>query len=80
MDIDSVRGFFMWCTIINAGVLIFTFLMCISMADFIYKMHSKLYPISREAFNVAIYSFMGIYKLFVIVFNLVPFIALAIVG
>ncbi|MFH1487113.1 MAG: DUF6868 family protein [Chloroflexota bacterium] len=34
----------------------------------------------RETFNVAIYSFMGLFKVFVFVFNLVPYVALVIVG
>jgi len=80
MDITTLKDFFLWCTIINAGVLIYSSLMCICLKDWIYSMHSKFFSISRDAFNVAIYSFLGVFKIFVIVFNLVPYIALAIVG
>jgi hypothetical protein len=80
MDIAIIKAFFMWCTIINGALMIFTFLICIFAREWAYSMHSKWFPISREAFNVAIYCFLGLYKMFVIVFNLVPFIALAIIG
>jgi hypothetical protein len=80
MDIMTIRAFFMWCSIINGGLLVFSFLICAFAGDLVYQMHSKLFPISRDAFNVAIYSFIGLYKIFFWVFNLVPYIACAIVG
>ncbi len=80
MDIYTARTFFMWCSIINGSLLVFSFLICAFMGDFAYRMHSKLFPISREAFNIAIYSFIGLFKIFVLVFNLVPFLAASIAG
>jgi hypothetical protein len=80
MDIIVVKTFFMWCTIINVLLLIISFLICAFAGDWVYGMHSKWFPISREAFNVAIYSFIGLYKIFIWVFNIVPWIACAIAG
>ena len=80
MDIIIIKTFFMWYSIINGALLVLSFLICAFAGDLVYKMHSKLFPISREAFNVAIYSFMGLFKIFVLVFNLVPYIACVIVG
>jgi len=79
MDITVVKAFFMWCTIINVALMILSFLICAFAGDWAYRMHSRLFPISREAFNVAIYCFLGLYKMFVIVFNLIPFVALSII-
>ena len=80
MDIEAIRAFFMLCTIINVALLAISFLMCASLGDWIYRIHSRWFPMTREAFNVAIYSILGLFKVLVIVFNLVPYIALAIVG
>ena len=80
MDIQTVREFFMWCTIINGGVLVLSSLICVSCGGWIYQIHSKWFPISREAFNVAIYSFIALYKMLFIVLNLVPYLALLIMG
>jgi hypothetical protein len=80
MDIQTVREFFMWCTIINGALLVLSFLICASAGGWIYEIHSKWFPISREAFNVAIYSFLGVYKMLFIALNLVPYLALLIVG
>ena len=80
MDAETVRAFFMWCTIINAVVLGLTFLMCAFAGDWIYRIHSIWFPISREAFNVALYSFLGLFKVLFWVFNLTPYLALVVLG
>jgi hypothetical protein len=80
MDMFTIKTVFMWCTIINLLLLTLSFLVCAFAGNWIYQMHSKWFPISREAFNVAIYSFLGLFKILVLVFNLVPWIACAIAG
>ena len=73
-----LQDFLMWCSIINGIFLIITTLMTVFGGNIVYKLHGMLYPLSREAFNVAMYSMVGIFKIFWLVFNLVPYIALVI--
>ena len=80
MDIDSITAFFMWCTILNVALLVLSSLICLCAGDWVYRIHSKWFSISRETFNVAFYSFLGLYKVLVFVFILIPYIALLIVG
>jgi hypothetical protein len=80
MDIQTLTAFFMWCTILNVALLLLSSLMCICAGDWAYGIQSKWFSISRETFNVAIYSFLGLYKLLVIVFNVIPYVALLIIG
>jgi amino acid transporter len=80
MDIETVTRFFMWCTILNLGLLALTSIVCIFFADFSFRMNHKYFSISRETFNVVIVSFIGLYKIVVIVFNIVPYVALLIIG
>ena len=80
MNIQTLTSFFMWCTILNLALLTFSSIMCIFFADFSYRMNYRFFSISREAFNVALVSFIGLFKIFVIVFNIVPYIALLIIG
>lgn len=79
MNIETLQAFFMWCSIINIGLLMLTFVLCIFAADWIYAIHSRWFPISRVAFNTILYSFLGIYKMLVLVFNIIPWIALSII-
>ena len=80
MDIETVRSVFTWCTILNGGLLAVSALICSCAGDWLYRVQSRRFPISREAFNVAIYSFIGAYKIFFLTFNLVPWIALQLAG
>jgi hypothetical protein len=80
MGLDTARAFFMWCTIIDGALLVFSFLVCAFAGDWIYRIHRRLFPIPRESFNVVIYASIGLLKLLFFVFNVVPFVALSIVG
>ena len=80
MEIQKLTAFFLWCTIINVAVLIFSVIMFILVPDFVYNTQNKLFPLPRESFDVILYAFLGLYKVFILVFNLVPYVALRIVG
>ncbi len=80
MDVQLLTRFFMWCTILNGGLLILWMTVYMLAPDLTYRTQSKWFAISREDFDVAYYSFLGLFKTFYIVFNAVPFIALLIVG
>jgi len=80
MDIHSIQRFFMWCIIINGAWFFFAATVCIFAAEWVFRMQSKWFPISRNAYNVVIYSFFALFKIVFIVFNVVPYVALLIVG
>jgi hypothetical protein len=80
MDIPTLKSFFMWCTIINVGLLLFWTLMYFVAKDLVYRIQSKIFPLQKETFTVVFYCFLGLYKIFVMIFNIVPFIALSIIG
>ena len=80
MDIDTVRAFFMWCTILNGGLLVLSAVVCVFAGDWVYRMNTRWFPIPRDTFNVLVFSFIGLFKMLVLVFNLVPFFALVIAG
>lgn len=80
MDIQTLTDFFMWCSIINVGLLVVSWLMLITMPDVIFRLHGRWFDLSRETFNTVIYGFLGFYKLLILVFCIVPYIALLIVA
>ena len=80
MNISTIRAFFMWCTVINGAILIFSSVILIFGANFVYRMHSRWFVMPRETFNAVIYGFVGFYKVMFITFNLVPYLALSIMG
>ena len=80
MDFQMLTTFFMWCTLLNVGLLIISFLMLLFAGDFVYKMHGKYFSMTRESFNASLYLIIGLYKIAVFVFNLVPWLALLIMS
>ena len=80
MDIQTLTRFFMWCTIINGGILTFWTLSCMFIPDLVYRTQQWFFPLPRETFDVVLYSFLGLFKVFFLVFNAVPYVALLIVG
>ena len=80
MGLAELRSFFLWCTIIDFGVMLVWFAFLTFGGGWVYAVHSKWFPMPRETFNVVIYSLMGVFKIIFICFALVPYIALCIVG
>jgi len=71
--------FFMWCTIINGGLLLLWTIFFIFAPDLVYRIQSKWISLPRETFNVLFYAFLGLFKIVFIVFNVVPYVALLII-
>ncbi len=80
MDIPTLQSFFMWCTILNLGLLIVTSLVCTIAGNFVYWIQSLFFSISRETFDLVVYCWIGFYKIVVLVFCFVPWMALVIIG
>jgi hypothetical protein len=79
MNINIIRALFMWCTIINGGLLTGTFLFYLLARNFATTVHSKLFNVPKEMANTMYYSFIELYKMLWILFNLVPWIVLLII-
>lgn len=80
MDVQALTSSFMWCTIINVSLLMFFSIVFLLAPDLVYRTQSRWFLISRETFNIAMYSFLGLFKIALIVFSLVPYLALLIIG
>ncbi len=80
MDINTLRSFFMWCTIINGALLILSSLILVCAGDLVFRLHGKWFPMPRDTFNALIYGLLGFYKVVVISLNLVPYVALVLIG
>lgn len=71
---------FFWCSTINGILLVVSAAVCAFAGDWLYRLHGRLFSLSRESFNSLIYAFIGAYKICFLVFNLVPLAALWIMG
>jgi len=79
MNIEIVRNFLLWCLIINYGLLIVGVLVITLAHDWVYRLNSKLFRLSVEQFDAINYAWIVFFKIGILLFNLVPYIALRIV-
>jgi hypothetical protein len=80
MSIESAREFLLWCTIINMVLLMVWFVWYALARDWMQRIHGKWFRLSPEQFDAAHYGGMGVFKIGIIFFNLVPLVVLYIVG
>ena len=77
MSVDVVRAVPGWCAIINYGVLLLWFWVFRLTHNWIYGFHGQWFPMPVEQFNAIHYAAMAVYKIGVLVFNIVPYLALS---
>lgn len=75
-SMDFLITFLSWSLGINTGLMIFWTICVITLKDFIYQKHQWFFNISKKTMDVCMYGFLGLFKLLVIFFNLVPLVAL----
>lgn len=80
MTLETIRSMLAWCTLINWGLLLVWFLMFFFVHDWIYRLHSRWYQIPQDRFDAIHYAGMAFFKILILTFNLVPYLALRIIG
>ncbi len=80
MSVAIVRNALLWCTIINYAMLLVWFLFYLFPHEWLYRIWRKWFHLSTEQFDSLNFAGMTLYKLGIILFNLVPYLALLIVG
>jgi len=80
MSVDVVRNFFLWCTVINYLVLAVWFLLLVLPHQWLYRLWGKWLRLTTEQFDAINFAGIALYKLGILLFNLVPYVALRIVG
>jgi hypothetical protein len=80
MTIAMWQSFLGWSLVIHWGILILWVVFIKWMPSPIYKLHNYWVPITKQAFSMIHYGGIGLYKLLIIVFNLVPYCALMLIS
>jgi len=76
MSIEMVRKALLCCAVINYGILLVWFSFFVMAHDWMYLLHSRWFRLSVEQFDMLHYAGMSIFKLGIILLNVVPYIAL----
>ena len=76
MSIEFLKDFLLWSLVINYGLVLVWFLALVFARDWIRKLHGKWFTLSDGAFDAVHYGGLGLYKVGILLFNLVPLLAL----
>ena len=80
MNFELLRDALLWCAVLNYGVLFLWALLFITAHEWMHRFHGRWFRLPVEQFDAIHYAGMAIYKIGIILFNLVPYIALHIAG
>ena len=76
MSVEHAARFLLWCAAGNYAVLLVWFGVFILGRDRLYRLHSRWFKIDRERFDAIHYLGMAVYKVLVLVLNVVPLLVL----
>ena len=80
MTMTSVTEFFGWCTVINGALLMLTTLVVWTARERILGIHTRMFGASASELGVVHVQYLSNYKIAILVLNLVPYVALRVMG
>ncbi len=79
MDIEQFTAFLAWCTVINVVILALTTLALWFCRGCVARVHSAMFGLPKDAVCEQYFRYLATYKILIIMFNLVPYLALRII-
>jgi len=76
MDVRLVSDWLLLCTLINYGVLLAWFAAFSAAHEWMYRLHTRWFGLPVERFDALHYAAMTLYKVGILLLNLVPYVAL----
>jgi len=76
---QMLTEFLGWSTLINFTFLLITTLAIMFFREPVIKIHAELFNLNQEDLGRAYFNYIALYKILIIVFNLVPYVALKII-
>ena len=80
MNHFPLNAFLFWCTILNYLVLIVWFVVLSTAREWMFRLHGRWFSLTTAQFDALHYGGMAVYKVGILLLNLVPLIALNIVA
>lgn len=80
MNIESIHDFLGWCTLINFGMLLLMTVSFVLLRSKISRLHARMFGFNESLLPLEFYRFIAYYKMAVLLFNLVPYLALRVMA
>jgi hypothetical protein len=76
MSIETARSFFLWCSVINYALLLVGVVAVTLGRRPLYGLTSRIFRMTPEQYDLFGYAWIVLYETGILLFNLVPLIAL----
>jgi len=73
---NEIKDILIWCVGLNYAVLFVWFGVFVFAHGWMYRVHSRWFKLSVETFDAIHYSGLAVYKIGILLLNLVPLVAL----
>lgn len=80
MSIETTKDVLLWCAIINYTVVLLWFLSIAFARERIYRLWGRWFRLSAEQFDALSFIGIAVYKVGILLLNVVPYVALSIAG
>jgi hypothetical protein len=80
MSIELIRNTLLWCAVINYGLVIVWVLLYAMPHTWLHRLWNTWFRMSVEQFDAINFAGIVLYKMGILLFNLVPYIALLVVA
>lgn len=77
-DLATLATFFGWCSVINIGLLLFSFIWITALRDTAKRIHTATMKVPEDQLDMVYFKFLAHYKLAIFVLNIAPWLALRI--
>jgi hypothetical protein len=74
--VTEIKHVLAWCVGINYALLLLWFALFTSAHEWMYSLHQRWFKLPRETFDALNWAGIAVYKLGIILLNLVPLLAL----
>jgi hypothetical protein len=78
MDLDPIKVFLLWCAGIHYAILLAWFAVFVLRHDALHRLHGRWFRLPVETFDALNYAGVAIYKIGILLFVVVPLLALII--
>jgi hypothetical protein len=76
LTVVEIKHMLAWCVAINYAMLLLWFALFAGAHEWMYRLHLRWFKLFREAFDALNWAAIAVYKLGIILLNLVPLVAL----
>ncbi len=78
--IETLTSFLGWCSIINMSMLTLVAIILVFLKDWVAGIHGRMFELSENELARAYFEYLAQFKIVVLVFNVVPYVALKIMA